>query len=194
MNEDNRIPDSIDTQNFEQPEEKKKTSFFKEMYEWISSIAIAVVLALIINQFLFAMVQVDGQSMEPTLYHGERLVVRKILYTPEKNDVVIIKSGVLQKFIVKRVVALPGQTVDFDENMNLLVDGEIQNEPFINQKQLSGGNLSYPLTVPEGHYFVLGDNRNHSTDSRMIGVIPEKEIIGESFFRLLPFSKMGKIE
>ena len=191
MNEDNRIPDSIDT---EKNEEKEIKSFLKEMYEWVSSIAIAVVLALVINQFLFAMVQVDGQSMEPTLYHGERLIVRKILYTPEKNDVVIIKSGVLQKFIVKRVVALPGQVVDFDENMNLVVDGVVQNESFINEKQLSSGVMSYPLTVPEGHYFVLGDNRNHSTDSRSIGLIPEKEIVGESFFRLLPFSKIGKIE
>lgn len=193
MDENNRIPEEMDTEKINN-EEKDKKSFLKELYEWISSIAIAVVLALLINQFLFAMVQVDGQSMEPTLYHGERLIVRKILYTPEKNDVVIIKSNVLQKFIVKRVVALPGQTVSFDENMNLLVDGEIQNEPFINQKQLSSGNLSYPLTVPQGHYFVLGDNRNHSTDSRSIGLIPEKEIVGESFFRLLPFDKMGKIE
>lgn len=193
MEENNRIPDELDTEKINS-EGKNKNGFLKELYEWVSSIAIAVVLALVINQFLFAMVQVDGQSMEPTLYHGERLIVRKILYTPEKNDVVIIKSNVLQKFIVKRVVALPGQTVSFDENMNLLVDGEIQNEPFINEKQLSSGNLSYPLTVPDGYYFVLGDNRNHSTDSRSIGLISEKEIVGESFFRLLPFDKMGKIE
>ena len=129
MEENNRISDSIDIEETEETikEEKNKNSFLKEVYEWISSIAIAVVLALLINQFLFAMVQVDGQSMEPTLYHGERLIVRKLLYTPEKNDVVIIKSNVLQKFIVKRVVALPGQTVSFDENMNLLIDGEIHH-------------------------------------------------------------------
>ena len=74
---------------------KPKKNFYKEMYEWISSIAIAIVLAFIINTFLFSLVQVDGQSMVPTLQHGERLLVRKLLYTPQNSDVVIVKTDVL---------------------------------------------------------------------------------------------------
>lgn len=221
----------------------------RELYEWTSSIAVAVVLALIINQFFFALVQVDGRSMEPTLYHGERLVVRKILYTPARGDIVILKSEAIHKYIVKRVVALPGQTVDFDDELNTVVDGITLDEPYIMEKQQSLGNLyTYPLTVPkkgeaasveflmaeanlragsgtmslevnadgsieihgselvedgifeEGKttykqdcYFVMGDNRNHSSDSRTLGLIPESEVVGKASFRLFPFSRIGRI-
>ncbi len=173
----------------------KKISFLKEVYEWVSSIALAVFLALIINQFLFALVQVDGRSMEPTLYHGERLLVRKILYTPEQGDVVIVKSNAIQKNIVKRIIALPGQTIDFDEDMNVTIDGKVIDEPYIKEKQISYGNMySFPLTIPEDCYFVMGDNRNNSSDSRTLGLIPEDEIVGESSIRLFPFSRFGMID
>ena len=202
------------------------------------------------TQFLFALVQVDGQSMEPTLYHNERLVVRKAFYTPKQKDIVILKSEAIQKYIVKRVIALPGQTVDFDGERNVVVDGVTLDEPYIKEKQISFGNLyAYPLTVPkkgeianldyimseanlkagkgtmtfdmradgsveikgselvadgvfeEGKttykqncYFVMGDNRNHSSDSRTLGLIPESEVVGKSSIRLFPFSKIGKID
>lgn len=231
-------------------ETEPKHSFAKEVYEWISSIAIAVVLALLINHFVFALVQVDGQSMEPTLYHNERLIVRKLLYTPEQKDIVILKSEAIQKYIVKRVIALPGQTVEFDEARNVLVDGIKLDEPYIKDKQISSGNLyNYPLVVPkkgeianldfimtearlkagngtmtlaineDGNYeingselvddgvfvsgkttykqdcyFVMGDNRNHSSDSRTLGLIPKSEVVGKSSVRLFPFSKFGTVE
>ena len=185
--------------------------------------------------------------MEPTLSHGERLVVRKVLYTPDQGDIVILKSEAIQKFIVKRVIALPGQTIDFDENKNVLVDEILLDEPYIMDKQISSGNMyQYPLVVPkkgeranleliiaeamiksasdtmtittdengnlkisgselvedgiftEGEtvykqdcYFVLGDNRNHSSDSRSLGLIPESEVVGKSSLRVFPFSRIG---
>ncbi len=227
----------------------EERSALKEIYEWISSVAVALVLAVIINQFFFALVQVDGQSMEPTLHHNERLVVSKFLYEPEQKDVVIVKSEAIQKFIVKRVIALPGQTVTFDAEMHTIVDGKPVEEPYIAELPISFGNLyAYPLTVPkkgekatlhslivesnlrasqgtmsleilsdgtakvkgsslvedgtfvEGEttykqdcYFVLGDNRNHSSDSRTLGLIPETEIVGKAVLRVFPFSKLGKI-
>lgn len=230
--------------------DSNRKNWAKELYEWVSSIAVAVVLAFVINTFFFALVQVDGASMVPTLHHGERLIVRKIAYEPENKDIVIIKSGVLQKYIVKRVIALPGETVDFDNEMNVLVNGETISETYIAERQLSmGGLYTYPLTVPkkgevadielilaemqlnmmgnnvnvyknennelcvmgsslvedgvfvEGEtlykqdcYFVLGDNRNASSDSRTLGLIPEKEIVGEAIFRFSPISEFGKIE
>ena len=243
--------ENAEIEEIEVAEEKSlQKNWAKEMYEWISSVAAAVVLALIINQFFFALVQVDGQSMEPTLSHGERLVVRKVLYTPEQGDIVILKSEAIQKFIVKRVIALPGQTIDFDENKNVLVDGVLLEEPYIMDKQVSSGNMyQYPLTVPkkgeianlefiiaeariklandtmkittdengnleifgselvedgvftEGEtvykqdcYFVLGDNRNHSSDSRSLGLIPENEVVGKSSLRVFPFSQIGLID
>lgn len=228
----------------EEPKEKK--NFLKEIYEWISSIAIAVVLALILNTFFFSLVQVDGQSMVPTLQHGERLFVRKLLYTPKNGDVVIVKTDVLEKYIVKRVIATPGQEITFDRTLNVLVNDEALTEEYINEKQMSTGSLySFPLTVPKAGeiadisviiaeamtlpeqvtltekngtitvsgsnfvddgefvigetkyarngYFVMGDNRNHSSDSRNLGIVPEDEIIGEAIFRFLPLSAIGTI-
>lgn len=235
------------TENTEPAAEKR--SALKEIYEWISSVAVALVLAVVINQFFFALVQVDGQSMEPTLQHNDRLVVSKFLYEPKQKDVVIVKSETIQKFIVKRVLALPGQTVAFDAEMRTVVDGKPVEESYIAELPISSGNLyAYPLTVPkkgekatlhllivesslratqgtmsleiladgtanvkgsnlvedgkfiEGEttykqdcYFVLGDNRNHSSDSRTLGLIPEDEIIGEAVLRVFPFSNIGKI-
>ena len=244
---DDFVSDSADNE----PEETApKKNWVKELYEWVSSIAIAVVLALVINQFLFALVMVDGQSMEPTLYHNERLIVRKAFYTPKQGDIVIIKSEAIQKYIVKRVIGLPGDTIAFDGDMDVLVNGTELSEAYINQKQISAGNLyAYPLTVPEKGavaelaaliaeaniksglgtmtfemlpdgtvrvsgselvedgifeagktvykqdcYVLMGDNRNHSSDSRTLGLIPASEIIGKSSIRVFPISQFGMIE
>lgn len=136
--------------NVETEETINKKNISKEIYEWISSVAWAVILAFVINTFLFSLVKVDGSSMVPTLNHGERLIVRKIAYTPQNQDVVIVKSEPLQKFIVKRVVGTPNQEIDFDAQLNLVVDGEVLNESYIESKQLSKGYLyNYPVTVPK---------------------------------------------
>lgn len=241
--------DYADVENSSLEIEEPKKSWAQELYEWVSSIAVAVVLALVVNTFLFSLVQVDGQSMVPTLNHGERLVVRKIAYEPKKQDIVIIKSGVLDKYIVKRVIALPGDTISFDTNLNVLINDEKISEPYIAALQTSTGGLyRYPMTVPkkgevasldliiaemqlnmgtgdveitqeegslvikgsslvedgkftEGEttykqdcYFVMGDNRNGSSDSRTLGLIPDAEIIGEAVFRFMPLDKIGTIK
>lgn len=168
-------------------------NWWKEIYEWVQAIAIAVVLALIINQFLFSIVQVDGTSMVPTLHDGERLIVTKLFYQPKNHDIVIIKSSQLKKHIVKRVIAVSGQTVDIDPRTgDVTVDGEVLDEPYIKEKLHSAGNaLQFPLTVDEDSIFVMGDNRNNSTDSRMIGLIPKSEVVGKASLRIWPLSKFG---
>ena len=165
----------------------------KEIYEWTQSIALAVVLALIINQFFFCLVQVEGHSMDNTLGHKQRLVVSRLMYKPKAKDIIIVKSSVLHKNIVKRVIALPGQTLDLDPvSGDVTVDGVVQNEPYIKEKLRSAGNVySFPYTIPENTVFVMGDNRNNSHDSRMIGVIPFKEIVGKAVYRIWPFNTFG---
>ena len=230
---------------FEEDTKAKKT-WQRELYEWVSSIAVAVVLAFIINTFFISLVVVDGQSMVPTLQHGERLIVRKIAYTPDNGDIVIVKSDVFKKYIVKRIIALPGQEIGFDAGRNTLVDGKAIEEPYISELQMMTGYLyTYPVKTPkkgevadvgviwaesavnpevvvnvngdkitvtgsnfvedgefiegkttykQNGYFVMGDNRNGSSDSRSHGFIPEDEIVGEALIRFMPVSKFGIVK
>lgn len=153
---DEKSPDSLSYDEGEftegpiKIEKQPEKNALKEIYEWVSSIAWAVVLALVINTFLISLVQVDGSSMVPTLHHGERLIVRKIAYTPQNSDVVIVKSEPLKKYIVKRVIATPSQKIGFDAERNVLVDGVALDEPYIESKQISlGGLYQYPIIVPK---------------------------------------------
>lgn len=173
----------------------KKMGWLKELYEWTQAIAIAIVVALIINQFLFAIVQVEGDSMLPTLVNKQRLIVTKFLYKPEQHDIVIVKSEALGKHIVKRVIAVPGQKIDINAATgDVYVDGVALNEPYIKEKinpMRVGTKYDYPIVVPEDTVFVMGDNRNNSQDSRSIGVVKFDEIVGKASFRILPLDKFG---
>ena len=184
-----------ETSQEENKESKKSKSmvFLRELYEWTQAIAIAVVVALIINQFIFAIVEVNGSSMVPTLQNAERLVVRKFFYEPDEKDIVIVKSNDMGKFLVKRVIATEGQLLDINEETgDVYVDGELLVEPYIAEKLVSAGNANeFPLVIPEDCTFVMGDNRNNSLDSRAIGVIENKYIIGKACFRIWPFDSFG---
>lgn len=170
------------------------SGWIREVYEWVQAIAIAVVLALVINQFLFSIAQVEGGSMVPTLHGGERLIVSKLFYQPQNGDIVIVKSRGLKKFIVKRVIAVGGQTVDMDARTgDVTVDGKVLNEPYIAEKLHSTGQQTYPLKIEDDSIFVMGDNRNNSTDSRssIVGQVPKSDVVGKAVFRIWPFNKLG---
>ncbi len=179
----------------EEKPEVKKSAWLKELYEWTQAIAIAIVVALIINQFFFAIVQVEGDSMLPTLVNKQRLVITKFLYKPEQHDIVIVKSEALGKHIVKRVIAVPGQEIDIDpQTGDVYVDGVMLDEPYIKDKihpLRVGSKYNYPFVVPEDTVFVMGDNRNNSQDSRSIGVVKFDEIVGKASLRILPLDKFG---
>nr|MDE5741001.1 signal peptidase I [Oscillospiraceae bacterium] len=153
---------------------------------------------------------VDGESMLPTLVDGDRLIVSHIMYTPKAGDIVIVNSengnvygennqitkvDGLGKVIVKRVIAVGGQTVDIDFNTGeVKVDGTVLTEDYIQDltKQDEGGHR-YPVTVPEGYVFVMGDNRMNSTDSRstLVGFVDEEDILGKVVLRVFPFDSIG---
>lgn len=185
----------IDAVVIEEPTEEKKPSVLFEIYDWVKSIALAMVVAVLINQFLFAMVQVEGGSMLPTLETKERLVVTKLFYEPKVKDIVVVKSHTLGKFIIKRVIAVAGDTVELKQSTgDVLVNGEVLLEPYIKEKMLRiGSAFNYPVTVPEGYVFVLGDNRNNSLDSRDLGMVAKEDVVGRAALRITPFSKFGSI-
>lgn len=178
----------------------------KESLEWVKAIAVALILAIIIRYFFFAPIVVDGQSMMPTLEHNDRMIVNKIGYTlgePDRFDIVVFHAPENKDYI-KRVIGLPGDTL-FYKNDVLYINGEPVEEPYLEQyKKLSTRKPFTPdfhlrdVTgfdkIPEGHIFVLGDNRQHSKDSRTIGVVPIEQVVGKANFVFWPFSEMRVVE
>jgi signal peptidase I len=166
-----------------------------ELFEWFESIAIATMVVLLVVIFLFRLAVVDGPSMEPTLVHGDALIVADFDYIPKNGDIVIVDSEGLGKFIVKRVIATAGQKVRIDySDGRVYVDGTALTEDYINAAIMeTGGSFETEQTVPENTVFVLGDNRNHSTDSRdaKVGFVPVNDIYGEVVLRVFPPNKIN---
>ncbi len=178
-------------------EQKENFSFAKEIFEWVQAIVVAIVIAMAIRTFVFTLVNVDGQSMEPTLHNNDRLIVTRLAYTPEKGDIIIFRPDCdPERPYVKRIIAMPGETIDINkETGDVLVNGEIINEPYINERVRTFGNMSFPAVVPENHVFVMGDNRNHSKDSRFqdVGMVSFDSIIGKASFRFWPLDSWGSL-
>lgn len=176
---------------------QKPFNWKKEAFDWVVSIALALIIALLIRKFVFTLVKVDGPSMNPTLTHGDTLFTRRIMYTPEVGDIIIFRPPNSPKTpYVKRVIALEGQTVDIDSDTGaVIVDGEVYDEPYIQEPIRRMGDMQFPFTVPEDTVFVLGDNRNNSHDSRDsdVGAVPVENIIGKAQIRLLPISSFGSL-
>lgn len=161
-----------------------------EAWEWIKALAVAVVLALLIRHFLFAIFMVDGESMWPTLNNTERLVVNKIVYdlhNPEYNDILVFQyPGDTSKDYIKRVIGLPGDKIEV-RNYKVIRNGEELHESYIAEPTSIGEGV---YEVPEGTVFVMGDNRNHSKDSRdpTVGYVPFELVIGRAEMVWWPFN------
>ena len=200
--------------------EKRKKSTAREILEWILTFVVAVMIALPIRAFAFELLRVEGESMDDTLANGEIMFVSKLDYSsvwltfpwqdeaerekaaritagsnPERFDVVICRyPGRGDTNFVKRVVGLPGDTVELRDGY-LYVNDEKYDEPYIPDEYRSGRMNSFgPYTVPENHFFVLGDHRNNSNDSRYQGALPRDMIIGHVRTVLYPFSGLRGIE
>lgn len=174
----------------------KQHPIWRESKEWLKAFLLAMVLFFLIRTFLFAPFIVDGESMAPTLHSGERLIVTKIVYLwgePKRGDIIVFHATKTRDYI-KRVIALPGETVEIRDD-RLFIDGKEVPEPYLEEyrrkTQEAGLKLTEdygPATVPEGAYFVLGDNRRNSQDSRMIGTISKDQIVGRADIVFWPLS------
>lgn len=174
-------------------EQEKQTAKGRDLYEWVQSLVGSVLVVVAIFTFVIRMMGVDGHSMLNTLQHGDRLlVVNSMLYHDYKyGDIVILrKNGVFDDDpIVKRVIAVEGQTVDIDFAEGIVyVDGEALEEDYIREPTYTAEGTEFPLTVPEGSIFVMGDNRNGSSDSRdyRLGTMDTRYVIGKAAFLIFP--------
>lgn len=166
--------------------------------EWYEAMIFALVILVVGFSFFFRIIMVSGSSMEPTLQWNDRLIIRAAGYTPERGDVIVVDGYIdYGKPLVKRIIAMGGDTVDIDfERGEVSVNGQVLDEPYTAAPTYDSFDVEFPLTVPEGTVFVLGDNRNASSDSRVaaIGCIDERDIMGKVVFRFMPVNKLGGIE
>ncbi len=161
-----------------------------DIKEWIQAILIAVVVSLVIRIFLFETTLVYGHSMESTLSDKDRVIINKLVYhfyTPSRGDIVVFKNpDNMKENYVKRVIGIPGDTIEIIDE-KVYRNGEVLDEPYINEP--TKGNFP-KVTVPPDTIFVMGDNRNHSQDSRspLVGFVPIDNVLGKAQLRIWPLA------
>lgn len=176
--------------SFELNKELPKRSLWSTVYEWLDSPIYAVLLILIVFTFFVRIVGVSGESMLPTLQDGDWLTVSAVTKSVDRGDIVVVtQPNTLNEPLIKRVIAKGGDTINIDFTTGaVIVNGEIQNEPYIADLTLRKGDFKGETVVPEGMLFVMGDNRNKSIDSRfdVIGLIDERYVLGVANLRIFP--------
>ncbi len=171
---------------------RRKTYYRQALRGTVSVLVVVAAIAVLITTLFLPILQISGDSMSPTLEHDEIVVLLKTKNF-ERGD--IIGFYYQGKILLKRVIALPEDEVAIDEEGNVYVNGELLIEPYVTEKSLGDCNIEFPYTVPGTSYFVLGDQRTNSVDSRnsVIGAVPQEDIIGKVFIRVWPFSEIGLV-
>ena len=169
------------------------------LVEWIVVIGLAVLLALVTRNFIFRVTRVTGYSMNPTLNHGDVLILNRFSYLftqPRVGDIVAFPyPSDPSEFFIKRVVGAPGDEVDFMYSQ-FIVNGVPLDDSFSIGNVRSMGNVGFPMVIEDGYFFVLGDNRNASRDSRYqsVGNVRGRDMLGRSFIRIWPLSNFGRVD
>lgn len=211
-----QIDETIAEIDTEPVEPVQNSKFSKEVIEWLEVIATAVIAVVVIFCFIFRVATIDGDSMLNTLYGGDiygrnadKVIITNFGYEPDNGDIVVISrnaensietQSTSQGPIIKRVIAKGGQTVDIDfETGKVYVDGVELKEDYISSPTTNRADVEFPLYVPEGYIFVLGDNRAESLDSRFSqigekGLVDTRYVLGHAVFRIYPFNKIGRLD
>lgn len=171
----------------------------KEMISTLLYLLGVLCLTWLVITFVGQRTEVDGSSMEPTLTNGDNLIVDKLSYRfrdPQRFDIIVFPYKHKEKtYYIKRIIGLPGETVQIDEQGDIYINGEILSESYGREiiKAENIGLAAEPIVLGEDEYFVMGDNRNNSTDSRFpqVGNIKRGDIIGRAWVRIWPFSSFG---
>jgi signal peptidase I len=182
--------------------EDKMSTEKSQIFEWIKAFVFAILLAFIIRTYLFAPILVDGVSMMPTLHDRNRMIVNKLSYKigePKRFDVIVFNATV-DKDYIKRIIGLPGDHIEY-KNDKLYINGKAYDEPYLDK--LKKDIIDPPLTqdfklediigkktIPKGYLFVMGDNRRYSKDSRSIGVISMKSVVGKANIVYWPLNEV----
>lgn len=208
-NEINSKKEPVKTNNInkKKPEQRQEPDKKRELGKSIAreilgtGIYLLFVLASVylIIHYVGQRTEVIGQSMEPTLQNGDDLIVDKISYRfrePKRFDIIVFPPRYEEKtYYIKRIIGLPGETVRIDWEGNIYINEELLPDSYGKEVMQNPGRAEYAILLGEDEYFVLGDNRNNSTDSRteMVSNIRRSEIIGRAWVRIYPFSKFGKL-
>lgn len=178
---------------------QKKDSILKEIGELLLYIGVVIVAVLFIYHFIGQQVAVNGSSMESTLSNNDRLILEKVTYyfkEPERFDIIVFRPYPDQKdlYYIKRIIGRPGESIQIIDN-DIFINGALLEEDYGREPMLDAGSASEPIQLGKDEYFVLGDNRNDSTDSRFeVGIVKRDSIMGRTFARVWPFNKMEILE
>ena len=179
---------------------KKEKSVLSELFGWIIYILIIVGLTYLIITYVGQRTRVSGQSMETTLSNGDNLIVDKISYRfkePKRFDIIVFPYRYEENtYYIKRIIGLPGETVQVIDGYTYIDGEQLTTDIYGAEVMEDSGIAEDPITLGENEYFVLGDNRNHSSDSRdpSVGVLRRDELLGKAWVRIYPFSKAGIIK
>ena len=177
----------------------QKVDMKKEILSWVFYIAFVLVLTWVIITFVGQRTRVDGRSMMNTLHDGDNLIVEKLSYRfsdPKRFDIIVFPPTGKKEYYIKRIIGLPGETVQIDENGNIYINGELLEENYGAETIQNPGRAANPITLSDDEYFVMGDNRNNSKDSRSeeVGNVKRSQIIGRAWLRIWPLNKFGLLK
>ena len=192
----------------EEPPQNNQT-FAGELLEWIEVLCCAMVMVVILFTFIFRVATIEGESMLYTLEENDKVVISNLNYEPRQGDIVVVSRNAENTIkaettsnepIIKRVIAVGGQTVDIDfKTGTVYVDGKVLEEDYLGSPTYDKYDVDFPIYIPEGYIFIMGDNRGNSMDSRdgrigEGGLVDERYVLGRAIYRFMPFNKIGKLK